>query len=762
MAPVKLTLGLAITIGITTATGWAQQSLTLSTIEVVSNTAVPGSEIERDKIPSNVQNITSSDFDHTTSPSLVDAMARALPGVSRGDQTGNQFQPDFDYRGFRASPVLGTPEGLAVYQNGARINEIFGDTANWDFIPEMAISRMTLVPSNPVYGLNASGGAISIEMKNGFNYQGVQGDVFGGSYGRIVASAQAGAQKGNLSGYITADAVNDAGWRDFSSSSQLRRIYLDLGLRSERTELHLSFTGADNRLGSVTATPVEMINQRWSSVYTWPQTTHNQLAFLQASANYKPIDTFSLQANAYYRGFHQSHIDGNTTDAQQCAAPTLLCYSNNTTPLLDGAGNVVPNIFGPNLGQIDRTATTANSLGGSLQAVDTAKLINHDNHLVVGASIDNGLAHFIGNSELGVVEPNLFVTGTGVLVQQPTANLAPVDLRSKSTYTGIFATDTFDITPQLSLTAGARFNIARIRLNDRLGTALNGDHTYSRLNPVVGLTYKVSPVVTAYAGYSKANRAPTALELGCADPAHPCLIDNFLISDPPLKQVVSYTYEAGIRGSGIGQRLKWNLGVFRTVCDDDIINVSSPINGFGYFLNAATTRRQGIEADARYTDDRWSAYANYAFVDATFRSALTLSSPFNPAADSNGNIFVVPGDHIPAISTHRLKIGFEYSIIRPWTVGADFNMFGSQFLIGDQSNQNAQVPAYWVINMHSSYKIYKNVELYGLVQNLFNRHYYVAGTFFDTHGISFMAFSDPQAFLPGPPLAAYAGIRASF
>ena len=741
---------------------WAQATVTLPTIEVVGITPIPGSDLDRDKIPANVLTAPSADFDQTVAPSLVDGMIRALPGVSRSDQTGNPFQPDIDYRGFTASPVPGTPQGLAVYQNGTRINETFGDTVNWDLIPQMAINRMTLAPSNPVYGLNALGGAISIEMKNGFNYQGTQAEVTGGSYGRIGASAQAGGQKGNLSGYITADAVNDAGWRDFSSSSQLRRVYFDLGARGDQTEFHLTFTGADNKLGSVAATPVEMLNQRWSSVYTIPQNTHNQLAFLEASANYNPNDTLLLQANAYYRGFWQHHVDGNTTDAQPCAVPGLLCFGDDAMPLLNLAGIQVPDVFGPNLGQIDRTSTSANTLGGALQATNTAKVLNHDNHFVIGASIDHGLVRFAGNSELGTIDSNLFVNGTGVLIQQPAADLSPVNLHTRSTYTGIYATDTIDISPNLSLTAGARFNIAQIKLDDTLGTALDSDNRYSHLNPVIGLTYKILPNMTAYAGYSQANRAPTPLELGCSDPAHPCLIDTFLVSDPPLKQVVSYTYEAGLRGTEFGQKLRWNIGAYRTISKDDIINVASEISGFGFFQNAAKTRRQGVEAGLRYKEDRWSAYANYAFVDATFQTPLTLSSPQNPAADADGNLFVVPGDHIPGIPQQRFKVGFEYSITQPWTMGADLNAVGSQYLIGDQSNQNPKVPAYWVVNMHTSYKINKNVEVFGLVQNLFNQHYYAAGTFFDTQGISFLTFNDPRTFVPGMPLAAYAGIRATF
>jgi iron complex outermembrane receptor protein len=760
---------IAVAFGVTAAAlapAAAQQPVALPTVEVVGNAPLPGSDIDRSKIPSNVQTLESSDFDHAKTPSLTDALVRSLPGVSFGDQTGNPFQPDINYRGFTASPVIGTPQGLAVYQNGTRINEVFGDTVNWDFIPEMAIRRMTLAPNNPVYGLNALGGAITMEMKNGFTYQGVEGELRAGSYGRVGGSAQAGVQNANLSAYIAADAVRDNGWRDFSSSSQLRRMYVDLGARGEQTEFHLSFTGADNKLGSVAATPVEMLNQRWSSVYTWPQQTNNQLAFLQANASYKPTDTLSFQANAYYRGFWQQHVDGNTTDAQPCAAPGLLCFNNDSTPLLDLAGNQVPDIFGSNLGQIDRTWTTSNSFGGSLQATSTAQLFGYDNHLVVGTSIDHGLVQFTANSELGTIDQNLFVTGTGVIIQQPAGDLAPVSLHSTTNYTGVYATDTLDITSRLSLTAGARFNIAHIRLDDQLGTALNSDNTYSRLNPVVGLTYKIMPSLTAYAGYSEANRAPTPLELGCADPARPCLIDGFLVADPPLKQVVAHTYEAGLRGNlnagDKGGLLKWNLGVYRTDSDDDIISVPSQINGFGFFQNAAKTRRQGIEAAVSYKQDRWNAYANYTFVDATFQTALTLSSPFNPAADVNGNIFVVPGNQIPGIPQHRFKAGAEYSITEPWTIGADLNVIGSQYLIADQSNQNPKVPAYWVVNLHSSYKVTKNVEVFGLVQNLFNRHYYAAGTFFDTQGISFQTFSDPRTFLPGMPLAAYAGVRARF
>ncbi len=303
--------------------------------------------------------------------------------------------------------------------------------------------------------------------------------------------------------------------------------------------------------------------------------------------------------------------------------------------------------------------------------------------------------------------------------------------------------------------------------------------------------------MTAYAGYSEANRAPTPLELGCSDPQTPCQIDNFLIADPPLKQVVSHTIEAGLRGeiSGGGAlagpapkmprkaepvgdngwRLRWGIGVFHTENTDDIINVASAVvQNFGYFQNAGTTLRQGVEAKVDLSWNRWTAYANYTFVDATYQSNLTLSSPRNPLATVDpvlGSIVnVVPGNHIPGIPAHRFKLGGEYAVTDAWKLGADLNYVGSQYLLHDDSNLNPKVPAYWVMNLHTSYQVTKNVEVFGLVQNLFNQRYYSAGTFFSTAGFNnstpggtnLFTFNDPRTFLPGMPLAAYAGIRATF
>ena len=739
-------------------------------------TSVAPGAIARDKVPSNVQTLSAPDFDHAVSPDLLDAMVRGLPGAALSDQTGNQFQRDFNYRGFTASPVIGTPQGIAVYQNGVRINEVFGDIVNWDFIPESAINQMTLVPSNPIYGLNAIGGALSLEMKNGFTYHGTQTETTGGSYGRIGASVQAGGQTGNLSGYITADALDDAGWRN-DSPSQLRRIYADFGARGDQTEFHLTFTGADNHFGAAAATPAEMLAQDWSSVYTIPQTTNNQLGFLTANGSWQPTDTLVFQAVAYFRYYHQSHTDGNGTDAQNtgCPDPTVLCFPNidgTLHDLMTTTGQTVSDTSGPFappavLGEIDRTWTTTNSFGSSVQMASSAPVLGHDNNFTIGTSIDRGLVRFSTTSELGTVNAETFptVVGSGLFIDQPSGDVAPVGLGAQTLYTGIFTTDTFDVTSRLAVTAGGRFNLAEIDLEDELGNdpGLNGSHIYFRFNPAAGTTYKLTPNLTLYGGYSEANRAPTPLELECADPTRPCLIDNALVGDPALKQVVSHTFEAGLRGHYDinGSSLSWSVGAFHALNTDDIINVASSIPGHEYFQNGGNTLRKGVEANLSYKWDRWNVYANYTYVDATFEDAMTLSSPNNPYADANGNIYVVPGDHLTGIPDFHFKTGLDYHITDPWKFGADLNVIGSQWLVGDESNQNPKVPAYWTVNLHSSYQISKSAEVFALVNNLFNLHYYVYGTFFDPTEFSYLNLTDPRTFVPGMPLAAYIGIRCT-
>jgi outer membrane receptor protein involved in Fe transport len=595
----------------------------------------------------------------------------------------------------------------------------------------------------------------------------------GGSYGRLQSSVQWGKQVGNYAIYGAIEAAQDNGYRD-ASASQIRRFYGDIGYKGDSAELHLNIGGADNTFGATATAPAELLSQSWSSVYTTPQTSRNEVGYINATARVDATPTWTLQGALHFRSFYQSTVDGNATDAQPCADLTLLCF-NGPASANGLNGQQLANPFAPNatLGEIDRTTTQTTSVGTTLQATDTDKLFGHDNHFVIGGSFDYGVTNFSASAELGVIQPNYLIPGSGIFLGpsgDPVSD-GPVSLRSTNAYTGLYALDTFDVTNAFSVSAGGRLNVANIRLDDELGGALDGDYTFTRFNPMIGGTYKINGDVTAYAGYSEANRAPTPLELGCADPVHPCIVASFLVSDPALKQVIARTLETGLRGThdygaDVGV-FGWKLGVYRTEDQDDILNIPSPFQqGFGYFENVGATRRQGVEAEVNFKADKFAVYASYAYVDATFLNALTLASN-SPFADANGNIQVVPGDQIPSIPHHRVKIGAAYSITPALKVGADMVAVSSQYYAGDASNQFETLPAYAVVNADASYQINQNIQIYMRVENILNNRYYTYGTFFDTtqvpnFGNGGAAFMDPRSLSPAQPRSIYAGMKATF
>jgi iron complex outermembrane recepter protein len=420
------------------------------------------------------------------------------------------------------------------------------------------------------------------------------------------------------------------------------------------------------------------------------------------------------------------------------------------------------------IGEIDRSTNNTNSYGASLQATDKDTLLGFKNLFIAGMSVDHGDVKSTTNAELGTVNTqNWVVTGNGLYLTSP-LDIAPVDLKTTTNYYGFFFSETFDVNDRLALTAGGRYNYEEIQLNDLTGGSLSGDHIYTRFNPMAGAAYKFNSNLSAYGGYAEANRAPTPAELGCADPNQPCVLAAFLVSDPNLKQVVSKTWQGGFRGNfspfGYG-RVDWTAGVFHTENFNDILTAISPaIPTRGYFQNAGDTLRQGVEASAKYRLDRLTLNANYAYVDATFLNNLIIPSPNNPFADANGNIFVHPGDHLPIIPAHRLKIGFDYSLTEAWKVGADVVLAGSQYFFGDESNQNPQLPGYGVVNLRTSYELTKNVTVYGLINNLFDHKYATYGAFYSTgimnvSGNPSTNLTNPDTITPAQPFSVYGGVK---
>ena len=385
---------------------------------------VKGSDIPLDKVPAAVGQVTSGEIERSGSPAIEQAIQQNVPGAIISDVNGNPFQTNIEFRGFTASPVEGVPQGLAVYQNGVRINEVFGDTVNWDLIPSTAINSIAVVTGNPLYGLNALGGAINVTMKDGFGFQGVESDTRVGSYGRFQEFLQLGKQIDNFAAYGAFEGVWDQGWRHFSPS-EVRRAYVDLGVKDKNTELHINFTGAESALGVVGPTPVELLGPDYSAVFTSPQTTTNQLAMLSVNGNTKVTDTVNVSGVAYFRSYHQKHVDGNISDVAPCSGlnadgtasgnnTDLLCLqtTNGTEQYVrDQFGRTIntAQYYGPNdtIGEIDRTTNDTNSFGGSLQGTSKDRLFGLNNIFIGGASFDHGDVKSTSNAELGSLHAKL-------------------------------------------------------------------------------------------------------------------------------------------------------------------------------------------------------------------------------------------------------------------------------------------------------------------------------------------------------------------
>jgi iron complex outermembrane receptor protein len=750
--------------------------------------------ISPNKVPSSLQSISAERITVQHGPTVLDALGGQFAGTSIGDTQGNTMFQDVRYRGFEASPLQGRSEGLAVYENGVRLNEAFGDTVNWDAIPETAISRMDLWSNNPVFGLNALGGAINVIMKDGFSWQGHNISLQGGSYSHGMGTLQYGVQDRNFSFYAAGEGITDGGWRDQSSSS-IGRLYADAGWRRGRVEVHLVASGSMSLLGVVGPTPVELIQRDKRSVYTSPQTTHNRIGSLALNAKGRLRKHWLVEASFYGRTLRQRHVDGNNGNFENCPTNSSfggdICLQDDPfgTPaggrttayqdqfvLMNPARAVFA--FDPSAfyGTIDRTFTDTTTFGATIQTTEDRPLLGLSNFLTMGGSIDRSAIAFRSTSTLGAVSSKLNVapdpslTGSGnVLHTFGSVGYAPVNLAATTDYYGIYVVDALDLTKSLTATGGFRFNIADLITRDRSASAaeLNGTHRYSHFNPLLGLTYKMAKSVTLFGAYSEANRAPTPLEIDCASPTQPCLLEGSLVADPPLQQVVSHTYETGFRGSlgNADSGISWSASLFRTDSKNDIVSLASVIQGRGYFANVPLTRRQGLDVSARYSGKKWSAFVNYSYLDATYQFTGTLASPNNPSADANGNITVIPGRHIPLNPAIQVRVGGDADVFHGLSVGAEFAFSGSQFYAGDQANLNPKLPSNWVVNMRAAYRIKKGLELFGLVNNLFNRRDATYGTFFqptDTVGLVSTALTDSRSLTIRQPISFQLGLRVAY
>ncbi len=735
---------------------------------VIGTSPLPGSGIARDSVPAETSVLDRADLARDGTPDLLAALNEQLPGVSLDAASGNPLQPTLQYHGFQASPLQGTEQGLAVYLNGARFNQPFGDTINWDVIPQVAIDRIDVEGSNPVFGLNALGGSLNVRMKNGFTYAGGEADASGGSFGQAQGEAQYGAVSGDTAIYVAGNVLHQDGWRDLQSSD-VRNFYGDVGWRRDAIELHANLTLANSVLNGPGTSPVELLAVDPAAQFTAPNANSNNYIAANLNGSYAITDDTSLQAVAYYQYLQQRVVNGNAPNDVPCDDGSGLLCSDPGTPSTTRDGATIPDFLqGGPYSELDEQTTNTNGYGVSAQITNTATLFGLHNHFVAGGSFDGAQTMFSAAAYIGgLTADTRAFAGPGILIDEPGSNV-PVRVAVGDAYAGAFLADTLDLTPAIAITASGRFNNAEIDLADQQGGDLTGQHSYSRFNPAIGATWKVRSWLTAYAGYSEANRAPTPAELSCASPADSCSLANFFTGDPDLKQVVAHTVEAGLRGTSgaaSGIRATYNISLYRTDLDDDIGFVNSVTLGRAFFQNIGGTRRQGVDASLAVRGRRWRVYVDYSYTDATYLTGYVESAGSNPAADANGNVTIMRGDRLPGVAPNQIKFGGSLQLTDAWLIGGSALYQSRQYLVGDEANLTPRLPGFITANLYTRYQLTRRVQLFGQIQNIGNERYYTYGTFSPTAAVYLSQApnaSNPRSYSPAAPIGGFGGVRVSF
>ncbi len=743
----------------------------LPPVEVIGTSPLLGSGVDRDTVPAATNVLKGNDLTRggTGTPDAVRALNEQVGGVNLDSASGNPFQPTLIYHGFEASALQGTPQGLAVYVNGVRFNQAFGDTVNFDLLPNMAIGEMNLVGSNPVFGLNALGGAVNVQLKNGFTYHGGEIELSGGSFATFGGNFQFGRQSGNVAVYVAGSGLHQDGWRDLQSSG-IANFYGDIGWRGDAGEVHANVLVANSVLNGPGTSPVELLAADPAAQFTGPNEVSNHFVQVSLSGNFAISDTLSLQAVTYYNNFLQRVTNGNAPNDTPCNDGSgLLCSGSGFSTTIGGA--TIPAFLGSDplaYSELDNQATNTNGYGVSVQATDTHSVFGFNNHLVGGISFDGAQTEFTAASFIGGIAPVTRVyVGPGVAIDEPGSN-QPVRVGISDAYYGLFITDTFNVTDRLALTVSGRLNMAAIGLNDQNGGDLTGNHSYARFNPAAGVTYKATPWLTAYAGYAEANRAPTPSELSCASPADSCSLANFFVGDPNLKPVIAHTIEAGLRGTltvGDSDRLSYDLGFYRSNLNDDIVFVNSVTLNRAYFTNIGQTRRQGVDASVQYKASRWSAYLAYTYTGATYQSGFVEAAGNNPAANANGDIVINPGNRLPGVPVHQGKLGLTWRVTDQWTVDVVAIAQSGTFLFGDEANLTPRLPGFITLNLSTGYQLTPGIELFASVDNITDAKYYTYGTFSPTTAVYLAQApnaTNPRAYSPAAPIGAFGGVRVKF
>jgi len=747
-------------------------------ISVIGQTPLSSNISSESNIIGGAQYISSSDISRAQATSLADHMRNQLVSVNISDVQNNPFQPDVQYRGFTASPLLGLPQGISVYLNGIRFNEPFGDTVNWDLIPLAALDSVALYSgSNPAFGQNTLGGALSLKTKNGFNYTSNEADVRFGSFGQQQYTIQSGGNDGTWGYYFIGNSYKEDGWRDFSQS-ELKQALANFSYRDDTHSIELLLAGNDNEMTGNGAAPEQLIAiEGRETVYTHPDRTSNDYKLISLSSDSIIDSELSVQTNIYYRQNKINSLNGDDSDYEECDVGTdeTLCEEdeedNSLTPVDFvgySEGTPLSDISSLDPDDIDGTlndgATDNTSYGFATQLIHVTSFDNYDQEIIFGLGMDKADISFNSNTQFGILnndsaDDDRSVSPTGLFDSESQVRL---DVTTEQKY--LYASYSMAFDQGVTLNFAGRYNHSKVIMNDLIDDgegSLDGNHKFHRFNPAVGVDYQINDNFKAKVSYSESSRVPSPAELSCADEDDPCKLPNGFVADPPLEQVVAKTIEASLQYNTDSVAAIATVFSTRTI-DDIIFQQAGSTSSEGYFVNIDKVQRQGVELAYTVGFDDVTLGASYNYLKATFESPFVSFSPVNPLG---ANRQVTPGDVIPGQPQHQFKLHADWNINDDMSVGSEFLYASDSYYRGDEANENKKIPSYSIINVYFAYQISSQLSLSAKVDNLFDREYETFGTYGEADEVleDFYPSVDSPYFVgPARPRSFSVGVNYKF
>ena len=767
MKNIALSLLLPITIFFS-MTASAKDAITTGTIDVYSTSPLPSIGLPKNMVPANIQTISSEELNKQSGVTVADFMVNNLQGVTVNEIGGNPFQLELNFRGYNATPISGNPQGLSVYIDGIRANQPFSNTVLWDLVPNFAIDNMQMVAgSNPVYGLNTLGGAMSMQTKSGQNFQGKSIDVSAGSWARSSNLVEIGGlvSDSNMDYYLGYEHFNENGWRKFSPS-HVNQLFGKLGFESEMSRFELTYTGAHNLLIGNGLTPKDLLGSERDGIHTLEDETKNEYSQLALNMSHFFNEETMMAGNVYYKRSDQATFNGDlndefcdedTHDETECTAAQQALSQSDAENLNEGVFN--------------QTNTLQDVFGLNLQTTFDQDWLGRRNQLVAGVSAEYSQIKFKQTGqEVATLSSNGFFAGTLGDVEQSSG------LTGKTKTYGAFVTNTHSVNNRFNINTAVRYNHVQVDNRDTFNgpdssASLTGKHHFERFNPSLGITFQPNEILSTYASYSESSRAPTSIELGCANPDQPCNLPTQMADDPPLHQVVAKTFEGGISGR-VTKDTSWNMSIYHATNNNDILFVyADASNGMGYFTNVEETTRKGLDVGVSTKFDKLALSINYGFVMAQYGSNFTLVSEVNSSASSD-SIQVSDGDYLPNIPKHHLKIRADYEINPRWNLGATLTGFTESYMMGNENQQHdssgglqGETPGYAIINLDSQYSFRKDWNVHAKFINIFDQEYTTGGRLAETRVQTDRSFGDERnvaSLIPGAPRAGWIGISKSF